>query len=234
MEPFYRATLRLERVEPYTDGNYPRERTAELAAHTTTGDTPADAMHQLCDHADSLRNWHIELADNEPDADRAEVVNLPADHPLAQALSNLGKKLFGPAAPAETNPGSQDDTGEPQMPANPFDHCHAFVGVGWCHRRKGHDGECSTSSKADETHTAEFEPGQEGAEAENDPAFRNEPDDQPTGGIPVTIQPGPALAANPEPTAWCGDPDHDDPCNNCDAVLADASDALRQRIPGGQ
>lgn len=41
-------------------------------------------------------------------------------------------------------------------------------------------------------------------------------------------------ADTPTPTTWCGNPDHDDPCNNCEAILIDASHALRQRIPTGE
>jgi len=37
----------------------------------------------------------------------------------------------------------------------------------------------------------------------------------------------------PAPTAWCGDLDHDDPCDNCDTTLTDAAEALRQRMPEG-
>lgn len=34
-----------------------------------------------------------------------------------------------------------------------------------------------------------------------------------------------------KPTRWCGNPDHDDPCDNCETALVDAAEALRERMP---
>lgn len=38
----------------------------------------------------------------------------------------------------------------------------------------------------------------------------------------------------PAPTTWCGNPDHDDPCEDCDPNLIDAAEALRERMPDAE
>lgn len=67
MDTFYRATLHLHRVDSNADGY--SLTTTEISAHTVTGDTAADAMTQLCAHADSLYEWHQQLADLASDAE---------------------------------------------------------------------------------------------------------------------------------------------------------------------
>jgi hypothetical protein len=82
---FYRATLTLERVEPTTTqyGN-PSENGTEIAQIAVTGDTPADAMYQIHNHAETLHQWH-----DEPQPIIDEAFNLPADHPLAKAFADM-------------------------------------------------------------------------------------------------------------------------------------------------
>lgn len=64
MEPFYRATLTLERVEPYINKcDNTDEHAIEIAGIIVTGDTPADAMHQITEHAEKLYDWHDDRTD---------------------------------------------------------------------------------------------------------------------------------------------------------------------------
>lgn len=87
MDPFFRATLRLERVEPYADGDDVLERTAEMAYINVTGDTPADAMYQVTSHADALHEWHDEPAPA-PVLDEAFRMNT--------ALSDIARAFIAP------------------------------------------------------------------------------------------------------------------------------------------
>lgn len=356
MTTFYRATLILERVEPDEHDDLGERRT-EIGAHTVTGDTAADAMVQMCSHADSLYGWHQQRADEAEGGDveplplldeafrpgppvsglgealkaffapssrhlcvicgapgplkregdtwvcpecavvvasrddpadiveriRQAVAGAPFVDPSARHCSRClqpfepghacadgagpacgdvyrtgggssyacslkpgheGPHLDGPqgdvawrntgwrgadgdepgqeGAEAEDDPAFVDTEADrdremaQHLAADPFPHCHKPVGGGYCHRTNNHGGDCSTSSKADDTRA-------KGGLLPDGVIYSTGGDNGPE-----------ALAKAPAPTNWCGDPDHDDPCDRCEAVLVDASDALRQRMPGAQ
>jgi hypothetical protein len=114
VEPFYRATLRVERVAPYADADDDvLERTTETAYITVTGGTLADTMSQIHAHAGLLN-------------EKAK----PAVHPVDRALNDLYESIIAPTrweprdAPARQG---RDPFGvfsalrQPSMPAVAFD-----------------------------------------------------------------------------------------------------------------
>jgi hypothetical protein len=75
----YRAKITLEKLEQYTDRyDSLNVRHTELSSHTVTGATPADAMVQLCAHADSLYDWH--MSQDEAASDQCVCSSTPLDY----------------------------------------------------------------------------------------------------------------------------------------------------------
>lgn len=109
MEPFYRAKLTLERVEPFTD-KYDNlsERRTEIATVSVTGDTPGDAMTQIHDHAGTLYEWHDQPAPAVDEAFPALVLgDLPAR--IRSAFEGVRAEFSPGVRAAEAN---QDSDGE--------------------------------------------------------------------------------------------------------------------------
>lgn len=180
---FFRAKLTLEELERHEDtyGNT-RVRGIEIAEVNVTGDSPADAMEQIYDHAETLYGWHRTKADD------AATLDKKLFGPDATPLGPLRHIRVEPAAEAaqdgkpETKPvcGVTDPysgivcTKHPdhmQWTDEVHDHVHPFkpmpassVGsCAVCSRPQSHSNHDGTEPPA--------EPGQEGAENEDSPEF---------------------------------------------------------------
>lgn len=109
----YRALIHLEKVAPYTDEDgLDRERTTELASICVTGDSPADAMHQITEHAEALYGWHDRP---EPTLDEAaDFINavLAGEAGLAEAQKAIDK-VVGMAAKQPAEPATETAQGKP-------------------------------------------------------------------------------------------------------------------------
>lgn len=175
-QKFYRAKLSLEELERHTDSNgYPQVRGMEIARLDLTGDTPADALIQLCTHADSLCDWHSSQADDGGTSGHTVTVDVGPLHDLFKRI-RARRRTEEDERAAEANQDGADDEGEPRCLLRDDNRNR-------CTLPARHEGDCDY------------------------------------------------FGVMAKPTSWCGDPDHDDPCERCDTILADASDALRQRMP---
>ncbi|HZM83797.1 MAG TPA: hypothetical protein VFC19_49395 [Candidatus Limnocylindrales bacterium] len=269
MTTFYRAKLTLEEVEPWLDGNYRREHTATSAEIVVTGDTPADAMYQIYDHARTIHQWRdAKLA--------AEIEAFPpltptdANARIGAAFAQLPKTAQAWLLPKPTQPDAERERdlitaaprptivvlcgstrlGDAFRKAN-LDETLAgriVLSIG-CDMRTDADlfadrteaDMAKVKARLDELHKRKIDLADEVlvlnvggyigestrseiayAQAQGKPIRWLEPAEQPA---------QPATDERPAPTAWCGDPDHDDPCERCDAILIDTAEASRERMP---
>ncbi|HZN76071.1 MAG TPA: hypothetical protein VFC00_30945 [Micromonosporaceae bacterium] len=167
----------LNELARVTHGAYPRERTTEIADMAVTGNTPEDAMCQISAHAESLYEWHqVQAERNEPAPPLTpEEVNARIGKAFAQLTAGARAYLIPkppaaeqPAEPATDEPGQVCGSGSPIFADIPFGQQQPS-----CTRPPRHRGPHGDGKRTWRNYGLDLddEPGQEGAEAEDDPAF---------------------------------------------------------------